>query len=82
MTQSVADLINNIENGTLADAEQVFKDIMDVKAGNALDAYRQEIAANVFNNVSDEDVSDEDDSDEGFDVESEEDFSGEDDAEI
>ena len=55
---------------------------MDVKAGSALDAYRQEIAANVFNNGSEDDISDEDDSDEGFDVESEEDFAGEDDAEI
>jgi len=55
---------------------------MDVKAGSALDAYRQEIAANVFNNASEEDFSDEDDSDEGFEGESEEDFSGEDDAEI
>lgn len=78
MTISVADLINNIENGTLADAEQVFKDIMDVKAGNALDAYRQEIAANVFNNPEDLDDESEYDSDD----ESEEDFSGEDDAEI
>lgn len=78
MTISVADLINNIENGTLADAEQVFKDIMDVKAGNALDAYRQEIAANVFNNPEDLD----DESDYDSEDESEEDFSGEDDAEI
>ena len=78
MTISVADLINNIENGTLADAEQVFKDIMDVKAGNALDAYRQEIATNVFNNPEDLDDESEYDSDD----ESEEDFSGEDDAEI
>lgn len=82
MTQSVADLINNIENGTLADAEQVFKDIMDVKAGSALDAYRQEIAANVFNNEDEADTPDEDDSDEAFDDESEEDISGDDDAEI
>lgn len=82
MTQSVADLINNIENGTLADAEQVFKDIMDVKAGSALDAYRQEIAANVFNNEGEADTPDEDDSDEAFEDESEEDISGDDDAEI
>jgi hypothetical protein len=46
MTQSVADLINNIENGTLADAEQVFNDIMDLKAGAALDAHRENVASN------------------------------------
>ena len=80
MTISVADLINNIENGTLADAEQVFNDIMDVKAGNALDAYRQEIATNIFNGGED------DLDDEAFEDDSEddtlEDISGEDDAEI
>lgn len=80
MNNGVTDLINNIENGTLADAEQVFKDIMDVKAGNALDAYRQQIAANVFNDEPADVEGDE--SDEDFDDESEEDFSGEDDAEI
>ena len=80
MTISVADLINNIENGTLADAEQVFNDIMDVKAGNALDAYRQEITTNIFNGGED------DLDDEAFEDDSEddtlEDISGEDDAEI
>ena len=80
MTISVADLINNIENGTLADAEQVFKDIMDVKAGNALNTYRQEIATNIFNG-GEEDLGVED-SDEDFDDESLDDISGEDDAEI
>ena len=79
MSNGVADLINNIENGTLADAEQVFNDLMDIKAGNALDAYRQQIAANVFNDPEDTD-SEEFDND--FEDESEEDFSGEDDAEI
>lgn len=79
MSNGVADLINNIENGTLADAEQVFNDLMDIKAGNALDAYRQQIAANVFNVPEDVD-SEEFDND--FEDESEEDFSGEDDAEI
>lgn len=79
MSNGVADLINNIENGTLADAEQVFNDLMDIKAGNALDAYRQQIAANVFNGPEDTD-SEEFDND--FEDESEEDFSGEDDAEI
>ena len=79
MNNGVADLINNIENGTLADAEQVFNDLMDIKAGNALDAYRQQIAANVFNGPEDTD-SEEFDND--FEDESEEDFSGEDDAEI
>ena len=49
MENNVTDLINNIESGTLADAEQVFNDLMDMKAGNALDAYRQQIAMNVFN---------------------------------
>ena len=76
---NISDLINNIENGTLADAEQVFNDLMDIKAGNALDAYRQQIAANVFNGPEDTD-SEEFDND--FEDESEEDFSGEDDAEI
>lgn len=80
MTISVADLINNIENGTLADAEQVFKDIMDVKAGNALNNYRQEIATNIFNG-GEEDLGVEG-SDEDFDDESLDDISGEDDAEI
>lgn len=79
MSNGVADLINNIENGTLADAEQVFNDIMDIKAGNALDAYRQQIAANVFNDPEEVD-SEEFDND--FDDESDEDFSGEDDAEV
>lgn len=79
MSNGVADLINNIENGTLADAEQVFNDLMDIKAGNALDAYRQQIAANVFN--APEDV-DSEEFDNDFEDESEEDFSGEDDAEI
>ena len=42
MENSVTDLINNIESGTLADAEQVFNDIMDIKAGTALDAVSTE----------------------------------------
>jgi hypothetical protein len=79
MTQSVADLINNIENGTLADAEQVFNDIMDIKAGTALDAYRQQIAMNVFN---DQESEPEEDFDTDVEDESEEDFTGEDDAEV
>jgi hypothetical protein len=79
MSNGVADLINNIENGTLADAEQVFNDLMDIKAGNALDAYRQQIAANVFNDPEEVDSEEFEDD---FDDESEEDFSGEDDAEI
>ncbi len=79
MTQSVADLINNIENGTLADAEQVFNDIMDIKAGTALDAYRQQIAMNVFN---DQESEPEEDFDTDVENESEEDFTGEDDAEV
>lgn len=79
MTHSVADLINNIENGTLADAEQVFNDIMDLKAGAALDAYRQQVATNMFGDP--EELEDEE-SDNDFDDESEEDFSGEDDADV
>lgn len=79
MENGVTDLINNIESGTLADAEQVFNDIMDIKAGNALDAYRQQIAMNVFNGQESE-------SEEEFDTdaqdEAEEDFTGEDDAEV
>jgi hypothetical protein len=77
MENNVADLINNIESGTLADAEQVFNDLMDMKAGNALDAYREQIAMNVFNG---QESDPEDDSDTDFDDESEEDFTGEDDA--
>jgi hypothetical protein len=79
MENSVTDLINNIESGTLADAEQVFNGIMDIKAGTALDAYRQQIAMNVFNGQESEpeEESDTDDADE-----SEEDFTGEDDAEV
>ena len=79
MSNGVADLINNIENGTLADAEQVFNDIMDLKAGAALDAYRQQVATNMF---GDPEQLEDEESDNDFDDESEEDFSGEDDAEI
>ena len=79
MENSVADLINNIESGTLADAEQVFNDIMDIKAGTALDAYRQQIAMNVFNGQESEP---EEDFDTDVEDESEEDFTGEDDAEV
>ena len=77
MENNVADLINNIESGTLADAEQVFNDLMDMKAGAALDAYREQIAMNVFNG---QETDPEDDSDADFDDESEEDYTGEDDA--
>ena len=79
MDNSVADLINNIESGTLADAEQVFNDLMDIKAGTALDAYRQQIAMNVFNGQESEP---EEDFDTDFEDESDEDFSGEEDAEV
>lgn len=79
MENNVTDLINNIESGTLADAEQVFNDLMDMKAGNALDAYRQQIAMNVFNGQESEP---EEESDADIDDESEEDFTGEDDAEV
>jgi hypothetical protein len=77
MENNVADLINNIESGTLADAEQVFNGLMDIKAGNALDAYRQQIAMNVFNGQESEP---EEESDTDVEDESEEDFTGEDDA--
>jgi hypothetical protein len=79
MENNVADLINNIENGTLADAEQVFNDLMDIKAGAALDAYRQQIAMNVFKGQESEP---EEESDTDVEDESEEDFTGEDDAEV
>jgi hypothetical protein len=79
MENNVADLINNIESGTLADAEQVFNDLMDMKAGAALDAYRQQIAMNVFNGQESEP---EEESDTDIEDESEEDFTGEDDAEV
>ena len=80
MENSVTDLINNIESGTLADAEQVFNDIMDIKAGTALDAYRQQIAMNVFNGQEESEPEEESDTD--IEDESEEDFTGEDDAEV
>ena len=79
MENSVADLINNIESGTLADAEQVFNGLMDIKAGTALDAYRQQIAMNVFNGQESEP---EEDFDTDVEDDSEEDFTGEDDAEV
>lgn len=79
MNDSVADLINNIESGTLADAEQVFNGLMDIKAGTALDAYRQQIAMNVFNGQESEP---EEDFDTDFEDESDEDFTGEEDAEV
>jgi hypothetical protein len=77
MENNVADLINNIESGTLADAEQVFNGLMDIKAGAALDAYREQIAMNVFNGQESEP---EEESDTDIEDESEEDFTGEDDA--
>ena len=79
MENNVTDLINNIESGTLADAEQVFNDIMDIKVGQALDAYRAVISGKVFN---DQDPEPEDDSDVDSQDEPEEDFTGEDDAEV
>ncbi len=51
---NISDLINNIENGTFADAEQVFNDIMDLKAGEHLDNMRQDMANCVFNDTPDE----------------------------
>ena len=48
---NISDLINNIENGTFADAEQVFNDIMDLKAGEHLDQMRQDMAAGIFNDT-------------------------------
>ena len=77
MENNVADIINNIESGTLANAEQVFNDLMDMKAGAALDAYREQIAMNVFNGQESEP---EEDFDTDVEDESEEDFTGEDDA--
>ena len=50
----ISDLINNIENGTFADAEQVFNDIMDLKAGEHLDQMRQDMAAGIFNDTPEE----------------------------
>lgn len=79
METNVADLINNIESGTLADAEQVFNDIMDIKAGQALDAYRAVISGRVFN---DQEPEPEAESETDVEDESEEDFTGEDDAEV
>ena len=79
METNVTDLINNIESGTLADAEQVFNGLMDIKAGNALDAYRQQITMNVFNGQESEP---EEESDTDTQDESDEDFTGEEDAEV
>ena len=79
MENNVTDLINNIESGTLADAEQVFNGIMDIKAGQALDAYRAVIAGNVFNGQESEP---EEESDTDTQDESDEDFTGEEDAEV
>lgn len=53
---NISDLINNIENGTFADAEQVFNDIMDLKAGEHLDQMRQDMAAGIFNDTPDDDT--------------------------
>ena len=79
MERSVADLTNNIDNGTLADAQQVFNDIMDLKAGEALDSYRQQVAANMFGGEQD---FDDEESDDDSDEDSVEDFSGEEDEDI
>lgn len=54
-SERINDLINNIESGTLADAEDIFNDIMDLKAGEQLDQMRQDVAAGIFNEPSDED---------------------------
>ena len=48
---NISDLINNIENGTFADAEQVFNDIMDLKAGEQLDQMRQDMTAGIYNDT-------------------------------
>jgi hypothetical protein len=81
MTISVADLINNIENGTLSDAEQVFNDIMDLKAGQAIDAYREKIASGIF---GDSQEFESEDSDENFEDEQdlEDDFAGDEDEDV
>ena len=52
--EAITDLINNIENGTLADAEQVFNDIMDLKAGEFVNARRDEMTARAFDMDSEE----------------------------
>ena len=52
---NISDLINNIENGTFADAEEVFNHIMDLKAGEHLDQMRQDMANSVFNDSPEED---------------------------
>ena len=82
MTISVADLINNIENGTLADAEQVFNDIMDLKAGEALDTYRQSVAAGMFNNPEDDSFDDNQVDEDEFDGEDLEDLGDNEDADL
>lgn len=81
MDKSVADLINNIENGTLAGAEEIFKDIMDVRAGTTLDNYRQQVANNIFNGSEEESFDEDDFDDEDLDDEDFEDL-GDEDADI
>lgn len=68
MDKSVADLINSIDSGALADAEEMMKNIMDIRAGEALDAYRQQVANNIFNDPE-EDYEEYDDEDTDLEIE-------------
>jgi hypothetical protein len=52
--EAITDLINNIENGTLAYSEQVYNDILDLKAVEIVNARREEMAAGAFNMDSEE----------------------------
>lgn len=83
MENTIKDLINNIDSGSLADAEEIFRNIMDIRAGESLEAYRQQVANGIFNDEDDEYAeyeSDEGEDDEDFDLETED--LGDDDAEI
>ena len=49
MSENVKNFIDNLEAGKNADAGEAFKSALRDKMGNALDARRQELAANLFN---------------------------------
>lgn len=55
MNDNIKNMINSIEDGTFADAERIFNDVMDLKAGQHLDQMRQDLAAGIFNDDTDAD---------------------------
>lgn len=82
MSDSIKNLINNIDNGSLADAEEIFNNIMDLKAGEALDAYRQHVATNMFGGEEVDEYEDEDAADDSEEDSIEDDFSGDEDEDV